>query len=210
MTALGLAAIAAVLVVVLGQKAQRRSGTNLTPNGAFVASLSAGQQVCQGRELLPADTSALRATIGSYGKPGPPLSVRLTGARGELLSSGSLAAGWREGVVQIELTHVGRAHEEVRLCLRNRGTAPIAIAGALPDPGFVMDVAGRPVEGRLRFDYMRPGRESWYQLLPTIVYRSTLAKGGIVRHWAWVGALVSMLLAIGLAVRVLIAREDSA
>jgi hypothetical protein len=207
--ALGLVAIAVILVYVLGHTAQRRSGTDLTPNGAFVATLAAGQQTCQGQELLPADTSALRATIGTYGKPGPALRVRMTGPRGEPLSTGALRPGWREGIVQIEITHVARAHEQVQLCLRNLGPGAIAIAGALPDPGWVMKVAGHPVEGRLRYDYMRPGNESWFQLLPTIVYRSTLAKGGIVRHWAWAAALVAMLLALALAFR-LVARGDAA
>ncbi len=206
--AVGLGAIALILAFVLLQKAQRRSGTDLTPNGSFVASLGAGEQTCQDGELLPADTSAMRATIGAYGKPGPPLHVTLTAPDGKLLSSGGLEGGWREGVVQIPIAHVSNASELVRLCVRDAGPGRIAIAGALPDPGFHMDVAGHSIEGRLRYDYMRPGKESWAELLPTIVYRSTLAKAGLIRHWAWLGAPLLMVFAIGLAART-IAREES-
>ena len=71
-----------------------------------------------------------------------------------------------------------------------------------------MTVAGKPFEGRIRYDFMRPGRESWFELLPTIVYRSTLAKAGFLRRWAWAAALVLMLLAIGFAARIVI-REES-
>jgi hypothetical protein len=207
--AVGLGAIVVILAVVLLQKDQRRSGSDLTPNGAFVAALGPGQQTCQEGELLPADTSAIRATIGTYGKPGPPLHVTLTGPQGELLSAGGLQAGWREGVVRIPIAHVSSATEGVRVCLRDAGSFPIAMAGAVPDPGYDMEVGSKTIEGRLRYDYMRPGRESWLELLPTIVYRSTLAKAGLVRHWAWAGALVLMLLAVGLAARTIV-REESA
>jgi hypothetical protein len=205
--AVGLAAIVVILAVVLLEKAPRRSGSDLTPNGSFVAVLDAGQWTCQEGELLPADTSAIQPTIGTYGKPGPPLAVTLTGPHGELLSSGGLASGWAGGVVRIPIRHVSTTTTEVRVCLRDGGPGPIALAGALPDPGLHMEVAGKTVEGRLRYDYMRPGRESWLALLPTIVYRSTFAKAGPLRHWAWAAALVLMLLAIALAARTVVREE---
>jgi hypothetical protein len=206
--AVGLGAIAVMFAAFLLGKAPRRSGSNLTPNGSFVAALGAGQQTCQEGELLPADTSAMRATLGTYGKPGPPLVVTLTGSHGEPLSSGELQGGWGQGVVPIPIRHVSTASDGVRVCLRDRGPGGIAIAGALPDPGLHMDVAGKTIEGRLRYDYVRPGRESLLALLPTIAYRSTIAKAPLVRHWAWEGALLLMALAVGLAVRTIV-REDS-
>jgi hypothetical protein len=207
--AVGLAAIAVILAVVLLQKDQRRSGSDLTPNGAFIAPLLAGQETCQEGELLPADTSAIRVTIGTYGKPGPPVHVTFTGPHGHLLSSGGLPAGWREGVVRIPIAHVSNATDGARVCLRNSGPGAITLAGALPDPGYRMQVASTTIEGRLRYDYLRPGSESWLELLPTIVHRSTLGKAGLVRHWAWAGALVLMLLAVGLAARTIILEESS-
>jgi hypothetical protein len=73
-----------------------------------------------------------------------------------------------------------------------------------------MLIAGRAVaEVRLRIDYMRPGRESWLQLLPTIAYRSTLGKSGLIRHWAWIGALLLMGLATALAARTVLAEEPA-
>jgi hypothetical protein len=73
-----------------------------------------------------------------------------------------------------------------------------------------MQVAGRLVPSvRLRIDYMRPGRESWLRLLPTIAYRSTLGKSGLIRHWAWIGALLLMLFATALAARTVLAEEPA-
>jgi hypothetical protein len=72
-----------------------------------------------------------------------------------------------------------------------------------------MLVGGAVAAGRLRYDYYRRGRESWMQLLPTIVHRWTLAKAGLVRHWAWVAIPLLMLFAVGLAALTLIREEPS-
>ena len=207
--AVGIGAIVAVFAVLLLHRGQRRSGSDLTPNGAFVASLGPGQQACQEGELLPADTAALRITIGTYGRLGPPVRLTVTGPHGETLTAGGLGAGWRQGVVQIPVAHVSSATEGARVCLLSAGPQPIALGGDLPDPGYHLEVAGRTIEGRLRYDYMRPGHESWLELLPTLVYRSTLAKSGLVRHWAWAGALLLMLAAAAVAVRTLVREEGS-
>jgi hypothetical protein len=205
--AAALAALAVIIAVVLLHSAQRRSGSDLTPNGAFVAALGPGQQACQEGELLPADTSAVRVTLGAEGRPAAPVRVTFTGSHGELLSSGGLASGWRQGIVRIPITHVAKATEPVRVCMRDVGTSSIAIAGTEPDPGYHMLVGDRTIGARLRYDYMRPGSETWLSLLPVIAHRTTIAKSGLIRHWAWAGEIVLMLLAVVLAARTIV-RED--
>lgn len=208
--AAGLTGLLAALVVLLLQQAPRRSGSDLTPNGAFVVVLHRAQEACQGQELLPANTSALQMTIGTYGAPGPPLRVSLSGPAGEPLSSGGLMRGWRQGVVRIPVAHVKSARDGARFCVRNDGTAPIALAGDFPDPGYAMQVAGKAShERRLRVDYLRPGRESWIELLPTLVYRFSLGKAGFVRSWAWVAVLLLMLAAGALALRTILVAGSS-
>ncbi len=200
--ACGLLAIAVAFAVLLTHSEPRRSGTDYTPNANFAAVLKPGQQTCQAHELLPADTAAVRTTIGTYGKPGPRLSVSLTGPHGEGLTGGGLAPGWRQGVVEIPVAHVHAASTEATACLRDDGPARVAVAGDSGDAFHTMQVAGKTIQNaQVLYEYMRPGSESWLQLLPTAVYRSTLAKSGLVRHWAWAGALALMLLAIGLALR---------
>ena len=73
--------------------------------------------------------------------------------------------------MQIPLRHVSSPSEGAHVCLRNGGPHVVLLGGDLPDPGYHMTVAGRSVEGRLRYDYMRPGHESWLALLPTLAYR---------------------------------------
>jgi hypothetical protein len=207
--AVGLVAIAVVFALILLNRDQRRSGTDLTPNGAFVAALGTGQQACQDGELLPADTAAVQITIGTYGRPGPPLRVAFTDPRGRVLASGGLRAGWHQGVVRIPVARVSHASEGVRVCVRNAGPQTIALAGDLPDPGYLMTVAGKTTGGRLRYDYMRPGRESWLQLLPTLVHRSTLGRSDLVRGWGWAAVLTLMLVAVALAIRTILRERPS-
>jgi hypothetical protein len=206
--AVGLLAIVVLLAVALLQRAPRRSGSDLTPNGAFVVALSKGQQACQGRELLPIDTAALQMTIGTYGRPGSLLSVIVTGPRGETLTVGTLKQGWHQGVVRIPVARVTTATEGASVCLRNDGPWRVAVAGDFPDPGYELMVAGKTVHDvRLRVDYMRPGRETWLALAPTVVHRFSLGKSDLVRHWAWIGVLALMIFAVALATRTIIRAE---
>jgi hypothetical protein len=205
------ASLLAILVasgLALSRTAERRSGSNWAPSGAFIEGLNQGQEACQDQELLTADTAAVRVTLGSYGKLAPPVSVRFTGPHGEALTSGTLGAGWKQGTVRIPVGHVSTAVPEARFCIRDDGSRPIALAGDSPDPGYPLQVAGRTVENqRVRVDDLRPGRESWWQLLPTIVHRFSVAKAGLVRSWNWIAVALLMLVAVALASRLLL-RED--
>jgi hypothetical protein len=206
--AAGLLAIAAVLAVAMLQKAPRRAGSDLTPNGAFVVRLTSGQQACQDQELLPADTAALQMTIGTYGRPGPALSVVVTGPHGHPLTEGALRTGWRQGVVRIPVARVTRATGNASVCLRNGGPWPLTLAGDVPDPGYSLTVAHKNGDSvRLRVDYMRPGRESWLALAPTVVHRFTIGKSDLVRDWAWVAVLALMLFAVALAATTIVREE---
>ncbi len=206
--AIGVLVIVAFLTALLLQRGWRRSGTDMTPNREFVAFLSGGQQACQDGEVLPGDTAALQMTIGTSGEPGPPLRATITARDGATLASGRLAAGWRQGAVRIPVTHASATTattEDVRVCLRDddplQGGRAIELAGETPDLGYETEVAGQMRENlRLRVDYLRPGRESWLQLLPTIANRFSLGKSDLLRHWAWIAVLLLMAGGAALAV----------
>jgi len=204
--ACGLLAIVAAFALLLLHREPRRSGSDTTPYATGAAAvLNVGERTCQGQELLPADTAALRMTIHTYGKPGARLSVSVTGPHGAPLTTGGLPAGWRQGVVRIPVTHVSTTTAGATVCLRDEGPSPVALAGDSRDQFHTMQVDGRTVEdGQLRYEYMRPGSESWLQLLPTVVYRFSLGKSGLVRHWAWAAALVLMLFAVTMAIRTIL------
>jgi hypothetical protein len=204
--AVGLLAIAIAAVAILAQRAPRRSGTNLTTDVGYVLPLLAGQQLCEPGELLPADTSALRLRASSGAWPGPPLALSISDPRGNV-GSGTLPAGWRSGTVTIHVPRVERTPAGATVCLVNRGARPIALGGSVPDANFYVVIAGKALNGRMRIEYMRPGRESWLSLLPTLAHRFSLAKGDLVRHWAAVAAILLMAVAVTLAARIALRDE---
>jgi hypothetical protein len=204
--AVGLLAIAVAGVAILARSEPRRSGTNLISNSGFVVPLAPGQQLCEPGELLPGDTGALRLAADSGAYPGPRLRASILAPQG-VVSSGELKPGWRSGVIRIPLRRVARTLPSATLCLNNLGSRAVLFGGSVPASGFVIEDAGKQLGGRLRIEYMRPGSESWLQLLPTLVHRFSLAKSDFVRHWAWIAVLVLMLLAIGLAVRTALREE---
>lgn len=202
--AVGVLGLLVTLGVALLARAPRRSGTNYTAPATFVAALAPGQQACQVGEELPGDTAAVQLSIGTYGRPGPPLTLAATRPGGRLLTQGALPAGWRQGTVRIPVRRVHSAAADARVCVRvapaPRGTA-ITLAGNF-EPGYAMEVGGQPLPtAKVRFDYLRPGRESWYELLPTIAHRFSIAKAGFLRDWEWLAALALVLATAFLALR---------
>jgi hypothetical protein len=206
--AVGLLALVVVAAIALSQSAPRRSGTNLTDDVGFVVPLAGGQRLCQPGELMPGDTGALRLAASVSGMGGPPLAVNIGGPHGPV-SSGDLQAGWRSGRVSIPITRIAHAIPSVTVCVRNRGTRSVEFGGSVPDGTFIVMLDGRALGGRIRIEYMRPGSETWLQLLSTLSYRVSLARSDLVRHWAALGALVLVLLAIALTAWTLIAEEPA-
>jgi hypothetical protein len=202
--AVGALALLVTFALALLRSEPRSSGTDYTPPEAFSITLPAGQVVCQAHELLPADTAAVQLTIGTLGAPGPPLTLTATGPSGRPLTRGALATGWREGVVRIPVQRVSHPTNEARVCL-HVAAAPhgstVELSGKT-QPGYSVEINGRTFLGpQMRIDYLRPGTESWYQLLPTIVHRFSLAKPGFLRVWEWVAALLLVLATGFLAIR---------
>ena len=206
--ALSVLAIVVAASAILQQRAPRLAGTNLTADVGFVVPLRAGQELCEPGELLPGDTGALRLSATADGSPGPPLGVSISGSDGPV-SVGALAAGWRPGAILIPVRRVPDDLAGATVCVRNRGSRAVSFGGSVPDSGFQIELAGEPLSGRLRIEYMRPGRESWLQLLPALAYRFSLGKSGLLRHWEAGAALALMLLAVGLAARAMIEAEPS-
>jgi len=203
---LGLLALVLVAAVVLAQGAPRRAGTNLAANTGFVIPLAAGEQLCQPSELVPGDTSGLRLSAHSGAPSGPRLRVTMSVAE-RPLAAGALSAGWKSGPITIPLSRVAETAQDVMVCLVDRGPGPVSFGGSVPDANFYVVLGGKPLNGRMRTEYMRPGRESWFSLTPTLVHRFSIAKGDLIRHWAAPAALVLMLLAIALAVGTIVREE---
>lgn len=198
-----LALLVAGLIVVL-QRAPRRAGTNMTPLSSVAIALPAGQELCEPAELVPADTAGLRVLVRSSGPTGP-LRARVLGPGG-VVARGTLAAGWRPEQVTVPISRVGTATSGI-VCLQNGGSSQLLFGGALPDPPYTYVVAGQEQSGRLRIDYMRPGRESWLGLLTPLTYRFSLGRSPLTRWWASGAVLVLMLAVVALTAWILLRTE---
>jgi hypothetical protein len=193
----GMLAIATAATVILLQRSPRRSGANLTSNRGFVIPVTGGQQLCEPAELVPADTGAIRLTARAAGLPAPALGVDIRGPAGRI-ASGRLDGGWRPGAIGIRVTRTAST-VAATVCVTNLGLNQVDFGGSTPDSAYVIQIGGRPFDGRLRIEYLRPGSESWLGLAPTLVHRFSLAKSDALRHWAAIAASVLVLLSIALA-----------
>ena len=199
--ALGLLVIVAGAVVLLSSSETRRAGTNAVRGNALLSQSSGNAtRLCQGGELLPRDTGAIRLSLAAGGS-GPRLTLTAS-AGGRVLTHGSRAAGWSGGAVTIPVQRVGRTVDQVRVCAGLGAGSPVALRGqAVPagtnDPAAAA-LAGAPATGRLRIDYLRPGRESWWSYASTVAHRIGLAR---TRTGLWVALVASLLMlsAAGLA-----------
>jgi hypothetical protein len=181
--ALALALVLAGLVIVLSQRSQRLAGSNSqVVVSAYDLPVRAGHQLCQYNETLPAGAAALRLFVGTLGHPGSPLEITVTGTHGAL-SRGRVAGGYRNGPLHVPITRVARDGGEGRLCIRNRGRATMRFAGNLTPPFGGANTANARLGDVIRVDFLRPGRESWWDISPQIARRFGLVKTSFFGSW---------------------------
>lgn len=204
--AVGLAALVAGVVIDASGHAKRMAGSNLVNQMVIpVATLPPGGRLCE-PWTVPADTASLRVRIFTSAQTAPALTAEaLSGGR--TVSSGTLPAGPRHDYVNVPLARVPRTLPTAQACLTNRGPGTVSLGGA-PAPGYQSPtVGGKTQKGLVRIEFMRPGSESWWHLLPTLTHRFGLAKSHWLRSWTLPFAGLLVVLAAGLAVRTLLREE---
>jgi hypothetical protein len=85
------------------------------------------------------------------------------------------------------------------------GSSNVAIGGQA-GPGGTERVDGKPEPGNISLLYFRPGSESWWQLLPTLVTRFGLGKASFFGGWT-LPVLALLLLALWVGTVRLLIRE---
>jgi hypothetical protein len=198
-----LALVLAAVAVALSESKERLAGTNDLRAAEFVATLPAGARACQAGEFVPGDGARLRLLVGTYERPVPPLEVEIRSPAGSRLR-GKLPGGAREGYVEVPLERTTTPVSGATVCVRNGGDHRIVIAGFRTSRRVVAVVGGRRARGNMRFEYMRPGRESWWALAPTVAHRFGLGKAGFMGDWTLAAAAVLLLLAWIAAIRLLV------
>lgn len=207
--------LALATLIVVGALALDMSGSAVRTAGSdhadpltFTAAVAPGGTACQPLAGLPGDAARVQLTVGSYGKPLPPLALRFLDAQGRTAAEGFLPGGGHEGVVTVGVRHRRGAGEAVEGCLRvGRGPGPVALGGeGVPVSALSQRVDGQPQPGRISLVYLRSRSESWWQLLPTLAERFALGKAPFFGVWLLPLAALALLGAWAAAVR-LLARE---
>jgi hypothetical protein len=178
--AAGLVAIAAALVLVLADSKPRQAGSNYVLEAGPVLTLKGSGSRCQEQQVIPADSAALRLLVGTYGEPMPAVRVSAR-AGGRAIAAGRLPAGGEEGHVRIPIDRVGRLVDDAEVCVAIRA----------PDRSRRTVLYGSG--DQVRFEWLRPDSESWFELVPTVAHRFGLAKPFV--SGAWVLVLAGLLLA---------------
>jgi hypothetical protein len=190
---IGLALTALAVGLVLSGTPTVVAGTNGVQLDARLGRTAQAIGVCQSDESLPRDTSAIRLSLEA--PVGPKVTLEaFSGAR--LLTSGTRGAGWTGGSVTVPVMPLRSRASQVTLCIaaaRPRGY--LSIFGGHSSPAL----AARPIEGgelagRVRSEYLRPGRSSWWSLGVSVARRM-----GLGRSVSGTGiALLVLLLMLGL------------
>ncbi len=197
---------AGALVLDMSGRAPRIAGTDHISPAAFSATLPHGGTLCQPAMVLPGDAQRMEMLVGTYGAPVPAITADFVAGDGATIASGRLARGAGEGYVQIPFHYPHGATAEGSLCLHIGGRGKVVLGGE-PSGGAVAErIDGTPQPGRIDVVYLRPGRESWWQLLGTLQQRFGLGKASFFGDWTLPVAALA-LIGVWIAAGRLLARE---
>lgn len=194
------AACAALIVLICAQLSSssiRVAGSSGVSPQLFVAEIGAnGGTLCQTQEPMAHDAATLRATLGTYSRPGPAITV-LARVGSKSVVVGRLARGWREGEVQIPLSGVRLPRDSFELCVRSGGGARLAFGGepsAMP-----ASVNGKNQPGRASFLAQGATKRSVASTLPKLRERIGRGNASLVGPWSayLIGALLLGAITLG-------------
>jgi hypothetical protein len=205
--AVALVLVAGAVILDMSGRAPRIAGTDHTNPVGFVATVPSGGSVCQPSMVLPPDTGSVEVLLGTYGQPVPALADSFEGPGNRVVASGALAAGASQGYVKIPLRYT---HGSIAgtLCIHvGKVARPIVLGGDVFAAGSISEqVDGVPQAGRIDVVYLRPGRESWWQLLGALDERFGFGKASFFGDWT-LPVVALLLLGVWIATVRLLVRE---
>ena len=175
--------VVAVLVIVLSSSGRRLADTNARVNVSGVQlRLLAGERRCQTQDV-PSGAGVVRLFSGPFVGP---LEVTIV-KDGRPVSSGRAASASAEGPVEISLEPLEAEIPDARVCIANRGVAPIELAGNQTPLGgssiSPLFIGERLPPDDVRADFLRRGSESWWSLAPVVADRFGLRKASFFGAW---------------------------
>ncbi|HEX5852607.1 MAG TPA: DUF2142 domain-containing protein [Solirubrobacteraceae bacterium] len=166
-TAVALILAAAALCVTLSRSPLSLAGTNGVTGAARLATTPGNSSACQSGEALPRGTTAIRLSLETV--IGPWVRVRVS-EHGRLLSAGSQTAGWAAGAVTVPVGRLARAAPAATVCFSlGPSYKVVSLLGEQSAPARAAVARGKPLAGRVRVEYLAPGRRSWWSRASSVV-----------------------------------------
>ncbi len=198
----GLALLAGVLAVVGRGSPPTVSLASSAPVDAKLGFSYGPAGVCQGGEVLPAGTSAIRLLIHSP-MVGPRVSVEvLEGAH--VITRGTRGSGWTAGVVTAPVRPLARTVPGVSVCFAfARSAWLVGLTGRPTPPAVAARGEGQVLAGRVGIEYLRAGHRSWWSRVDSIARQMSFSRAG---GGAWISLLVLALVVsiAGLSMRLVV------
>ncbi len=171
-----LALMAIAIGVGLARTPSVRAGTDGTPLPTEVGATFAPDTVCQGEEVLPKGTTIIRMSLLSLLGPGIKLQAR---AGGQIITTGEKSAGWTGTVVGIPVKPVAQTRSHVTVCFTlAKRQQLVNYRGANTTHAPAVSNGTQVLPGRIRIEYLKPGKESWLSLALPTARRIGLSVGG--------------------------------
>jgi Predicted membrane protein (DUF2142) len=180
-------AIAAAIGVTLTRTPLVLAGTNSIAPTSVVGSTKGPIQACQGSEVVPRGTTAVRMWLQGNVKP----RVRVAVTEGSrTVATGAQVGGWLGKVTTVPVTRVGSTLRDALVCISiDRAVQGVNLLG-----GPSRRAAPGEKPDKMRIEYLRPGQRPWWFLAGSIARRLGMGRapqGG----WAVAIPLALMTLA---------------
>ncbi len=184
-TVAGLLAIAAALVLTLGRSPLVVAGTNSIPYEAVIGSSKGPVHTCQGGEVVPQGTTAVRMWLQANIKPHTRVAVL---AFGRTVATGSQVGGWLGKVTTVPVMPIDHTLKNARICYSiDRAVQRVNILGGRSGP-----TRSGKTPTKMRIEYLRPSPQTWWSQIGSIAWRLGI---GRAPEGGWAAALSLLLMA---------------
>ena len=148
------------------------------------------ERLCQGDEVLPRGTTAIRMSLEAL--IGPPVSLTAS-VDARVLTRGQHGAGWSSGSVTVPVAPLRRTYSRVTICATiAEPREPIELDGVASSRARAVHASNhQTAAGRMMVEYLRPGRVSWWSRVQSVARGMGLGRAG---GGAWIAILAAAMM----------------
>ena len=190
----GLTLVVIAIGVVLAHAPATLAGTNGVTANEEWGEVSGDTKICQASEMLPSKSSGIAISLSAF--HGPRVTAELLSDE-RVVTRGQQGSNWSGQTITIPVKPLNQVVHNVTLCLIfSAQHEPIGLFGEPFPPAAAATYNGAILPGRLRIEYLQPGRRSWWSLVASTAYHLGL---GRTASGTWVSILAFALMITAVA-----------